>query len=205
MELALRAAVREQHYLTVDPGQPALPTIQRFGTGALVWGPLGQGLLTGRVRKNQDIDLRRAGLFRQLEDERRLDVVERLIPLAADAGLPTTHLATAFTIAHPGVASALTGVRTMDHLDGLDATLTDDVLDRTDEIVPPGTDVGSTRPTSRPPWRTPGRAAGAGSRRLAEAEWPTRPGFLTFADREHERVTAVAILTAGEEIEVCLG
>src|SRR5580698_5701214 len=148
MELALRAAVREQHYLTVDPGQPALPTIQRFGTGALVWGPLGQGLLTGRVRKNQDIDLRLAGL---------------------------------------------------------DATLTDDVLDRTDEIVPPGTDVGSTRPTSRPPWRTPGRAAGAGSRRLAEAEWPTRPGFLTFADREHERVTAVAILTAGEEIEVCLG
>jgi aryl-alcohol dehydrogenase-like predicted oxidoreductase len=27
-----------------------LPTIQRFGVGTLVWGPLGQGLLTGRVR-----------------------------------------------------------------------------------------------------------------------------------------------------------
>ncbi len=35
----------------------------------------------------------------------------------------------------------------MDHLDdlltGLDVTLTDDILDRVDEIVPPGTDVGT--------------------------------------------------------------
>jgi aryl-alcohol dehydrogenase (NADP+) len=44
------------------------------------------------------------------------------------------------------VTSALVGVRTMDHLDalltGLDVTLSDDILDRIDEIVPPGTDVG---------------------------------------------------------------
>jgi aryl-alcohol dehydrogenase-like predicted oxidoreductase len=123
-----------------------LPTIERFGMGTLVWGPLGQGLLTGRVRKNQHNDLRRANLVRHLTDESRLDVVERLIPLAAEAGLPMTHLAMAFTIAHPGVTSALLGARTMAHLDdllaGLDVTLTDDVLDRIDEIVPPGTDVG---------------------------------------------------------------
>jgi aryl-alcohol dehydrogenase (NADP+) len=31
-----------------------------------------------------------------------------------------THLAMAFTIAHPGVTSALLGARTTDHLDGLD-------------------------------------------------------------------------------------
>jgi aryl-alcohol dehydrogenase (NADP+) len=57
-----------------------LPTIQRLGMGALVWGPLGQGLLTGRVRKNQHNDLRRTGLVHHLTDERRLDVVEKLIP-----------------------------------------------------------------------------------------------------------------------------
>ena len=123
-----------------------LPTTQRFGMATLVWGPLGQGLLTGRVRKNQHNDLRRANLVRHLTDESRLDVVERLAPLAAEAGLPMTHLAMAFTIAHPGVTSALLGARTMAHLDdllaGLDVTLTDDVLDRIDEIVPPGTDVG---------------------------------------------------------------
>jgi aryl-alcohol dehydrogenase-like predicted oxidoreductase len=132
-----------------------LPATQRFGMGAVVWGPLGQGLLTGRVRKNQHNDLRRVGVIHHLTDERRLDVVERLVPLAAEAGLPMTHLAMAFTIAHPGVTSALLGARTMNHLDdllaGLDVTLTDDVLDRIDEIVPPGTDVGTLDQAYQPP------------------------------------------------------
>jgi aryl-alcohol dehydrogenase (NADP+) len=132
-----------------------LPAIQRFGMGALVWGPLGQGLLTGRVRRNQDSDLRRAGMVRHLSDERRLDVVEQLVPLAEEAGLPMTHLAMAFTIAHPGVTSALVGARTMNHLDGLlaglDVTLTSDVLDRIDSIVPPGTDVGTLDQAHQPP------------------------------------------------------
>jgi aryl-alcohol dehydrogenase-like predicted oxidoreductase len=132
-----------------------LPVTQRLGMGAVVWGPLGQGLLTGRVRKNQHNDLRRAGLFRHLTDERRLDVVEQLVPLAEEAGLPMTHLAMAFTITHPGVSSALLGARTMDHLDGLlaglDVTLTDDVLDRIDEIVPPGADVGTLDQAYQPP------------------------------------------------------
>jgi aryl-alcohol dehydrogenase (NADP+) len=132
-----------------------LPTLQRFGMGTLVWGPLGQGLLTGRVRRGEPNDLRRAGLVRHLTDEHRLDVVEQLIPLAEEAGLPMTHLAMAFTITHPGVTSALLGARTMQHLDdllaGLEVTLTDDVLDRIDEIVPPGTDVGTLDQAFRPP------------------------------------------------------
>ncbi|GLY37000.1 aldo/keto reductase [Amycolatopsis sp. NBRC 101858] len=128
-----------------------LPTTQRFGMGTLVWGPLGQGLLTGRPHDQ----LRRAGLVRHLDDERRLDVVERFEALAKEAGLPMTHLAMAFTIAHPGVTSALLGARTMAHLDdllaGLDVTLSDDLLDRIDEIVPPGTDVGVLDQAYQPP------------------------------------------------------
>jgi aryl-alcohol dehydrogenase (NADP+) len=140
---------------TEQPPYSILPAIQRFGMGALAWGPLGQGLLTGRVRKNQDNDLRRASLFQHLNDERRVDAAERLIPLAAEAGLPMTHLAMAFTITHPAVTSALIGVRTMDHLDslltGLDVTLTDDILDRIDQIVPPGTDIGTLDQAYQPP------------------------------------------------------
>jgi hypothetical protein len=69
-----------------------------------------------------------------------------------------THLATAFTIAHPGVTSAIIGPRTMDHLDdllaGLDVVLSDDILDRIDEIVPPGTDVGTLDQDYKPPpWK----------------------------------------------------
>ena len=132
-----------------------LPVAQRYGLGTLVWGPLGQGLLTGRVRKGQPNDLRRAALTRHLHDERRLDVVEQFIPLAAEAGMPMTHLAMAFTIAHPGVTSALLGARTEAQLDdllaGVGVALTDDLLNRIDEIVPPGTDVGTLDQAYQPP------------------------------------------------------
>ena len=132
-----------------------LPVAQRYGMGTLVWGPLGQGLLTGRVRKGQPNDLSRARFFRHLNDEHRLDVVERLIPIADEAGMPMTHLAMAFTIAHPGVTSALLGARSEQQLDdllaGVDVALTDDILDRIDEIVPPGTDVGTLDQAYLPP------------------------------------------------------
>ena len=132
-----------------------LPVVQRYGMGTLVWGPLGQGLLTGRVRRDGPNELRRAGLLRHLNDAHRLDAVEKLIPLAAEAGLPMTHLAMAFTIAHPGVTSAIIGPRTESQLDdllaGVDVTLSDDLLDRIDEIVPPGTDVGALDQAYQPP------------------------------------------------------
>ncbi len=132
-----------------------LPAVQRYGMGALVWGPFAQGLLTGRVRKGGRNELRRAGVFRHLNDERRLDVVEQFIALADGAGLAMTHLAMAFAIAHPGVTSAIVGPRTMEHLDdllaGLDVALTDEILDRIDEIVPAGTDVGTLDQAYRPP------------------------------------------------------
>jgi len=61
----------------------------------------------------------------------------------------------AFAIAHPGVTSAIAGPRTMSHLDdllgGIDVILTDDILDRIDEIVPPGTDVGPLDQAYVPP------------------------------------------------------
>ncbi|QIQ04110.1 aldo/keto reductase [Streptomyces liangshanensis] len=132
-----------------------LPVVRRYGMGALVWGPLAQGLLTGRVRKNQENGLRRAGYFKHLTDEHRIDAVEQFIALAEEAGMPLTHLASAFAIAHPGVTSAIVGPRTTAHLDdllaGLDVTLTDDILDRIDKIVPPGTDVGALDQAYVPP------------------------------------------------------
>jgi aryl-alcohol dehydrogenase-like predicted oxidoreductase len=124
-----------------------LPVAQRYGMGTLVWSPLAKGMLTGRIRKDQPTDLRRAAILTSFRDGPRLDAVERIIPLAEQAGLPMTHLAMAFAIAHPGVTSAIIGPRTMEQLDdllaGVDVTLTDELLDRIDEIVPPGTDVGA--------------------------------------------------------------
>src|SRR6202034_3336514 len=124
-----------------------LPLCERYGLGTLVWSPLAKGMLTGRIRKGQETDLRRAAISTSFSDQARLDAVEQLIPVAEEAGLPMTHLATAFAIAHPGVTSAILGPRTMEQLDDLLAslgvTLSDEILDRIDEIVPPGTDVGA--------------------------------------------------------------
>jgi len=133
-----------------------LPVAQRYGMGTLVWSPMAGGLLTGRYRKGEQANTHRSGFgFRHLSDERRLDAVEKVIPLAAEAGLRMTHLAMAFAVAHPGVTSALIGPRTMEQLDdllaGVDVTLPDDVLDRIDEIVAPGTDVGALDMAYRPP------------------------------------------------------
>ncbi|TKA11970.1 aldo/keto reductase [Actinacidiphila oryziradicis] len=133
-----------------------LPVCQRYGMGTLVWSPLGGGLLTGRYRKGQQATTHRGGFgFKHLSDERRLDAVEQLIPLAEKAEMSLTHLAMAFAISHPGVTSAIIGPRTMDHLDdllaGAETTLTDEILDQIDAIVPPGTDIGTLDMAYNPP------------------------------------------------------
>jgi aryl-alcohol dehydrogenase-like predicted oxidoreductase len=152
-----RFRTEQPPYSILDRGIEAevLPVAQRYGMGTLVWSPLAQGMLTGRIRKGQQTDLRRATMFKHLSDERRLDVVEQVVVLADEAGLPMTHLAMAFAIAHPGVTSAISGPRTMEQFDdllaGIEVTLTDEILDRIDEIVPPGTDVGTLDMAYRPP------------------------------------------------------
>ena len=133
-----------------------LPVCQRYGMGTLVWSPLAQGMLTGRYRKGQHTDSKRASAgFAHLTDERRLDAVEALIPVAEDAGMSLTHMAMAFAIAHPGVTSAIVGPRTMEHLDdtlaGLEISLDDEVLDRIDAIVAPGIDIGALDMAYAPP------------------------------------------------------
>ncbi len=148
----------QPHYSILNRGieSEVLPVCQRYGMGTLVYSPLAGGLLTGRYRKGQQADSHRSRFgFRHLTDERRLDVVEQIVPLAEKAGLPMTHLATAFVIAHPGVTSAIIGPRTMAHLDdllaGADTTLDDEILNQIDEIVPPGTDIGALDMAYVPP------------------------------------------------------
>lgn len=132
-----------------------LPVAQRYGMGALVWSPLAGGMLTGRFRRGQQTDLARATMFRHNQDERRIDAVEQIVALSEETGIRMTHLAMAFAIAHPGVTSALIGPRSMEQLDdllaGVDIALTDEVLDRIDAIVPPGTDVGRLDQQYNPP------------------------------------------------------
>jgi len=153
-----RFRVEQPPYSILNRGieREVLPVAQRYGMGTMVWSPLGQGLLTGKYRKDRPADTHRSGLMPQhFGDERKLAVVEQLVPLADKAGVPLTHLAMAFAIAHPGVTSAILGPRTMEQLDsllcGAELTLDDEILDRIDEIAPPGTDAGPNDVGYTPP------------------------------------------------------
>ncbi len=154
-----RFRVEQPPYSILSRGieREVLPVCQRYGMGVMVWSPLAKGMLTGRYRKGQSLpdSLRVKVMRKQMSDEHRLDAVEQLIVVAQEAGMPLTHLAMAFTMAHPGVTSAILGPRTMEQLDdllaGVEVVLSDEVLDAIDQIVPPGTDVGIDAANYVPP------------------------------------------------------
>ena len=127
-----------------------LPVCRRYGMGVIPWSPLAGGWLTGRYRKDAQLPAsRRAERIPQRFDmnlpgnQAKLEATEQLAQLAEEAGLPLIHLALAFVINHQAVTSAIIGPRTMEHLESqlgaADVVLTRDILDRIDEIVPPGT------------------------------------------------------------------
>jgi aryl-alcohol dehydrogenase-like predicted oxidoreductase len=144
-----------------------LPVCQEYGMGVIPWSPLAGGWLSGRYRKGQPqpTEGRAARApqrfdYSRPENQRRLDIIEELEKLAADAGVPLIHLALAFVINHPAVTSAIIGPRTMEQLEGQlgapDVQLDDAILDRIDELVPPGTDldpVGWPSPAIASAWR----------------------------------------------------
>jgi aryl-alcohol dehydrogenase-like predicted oxidoreductase len=129
-----------------------LPTCRRYGMGVIPWSPLAGGWLSGGWRKGQDApQSTRADRLPARYDlsnpanQRKLDAADALARLADEAGMSLIEMALAFVIRHPAVTSAIIGPRTMEHLESqlkaLDVTLADDVLDRIDAIVPPGTNV----------------------------------------------------------------
>jgi aryl-alcohol dehydrogenase-like predicted oxidoreductase len=139
-----------------------LPTCQKYGMGVIPWSPLAGGWLTGKYRRGGDKPTggRAARIpdrfdYDKPENQRKLDLVEDLLKVAADAGMSLTHLAMAWVLQHPAVTSAIIGPRTMDQmtdlLGGADATLDSDILDRIDELVPPGTTINPADTGWTPP------------------------------------------------------
>jgi aryl-alcohol dehydrogenase-like predicted oxidoreductase len=117
--------------------------------GVMSYSPLTGGWLSGRWRKDtgQQSSSRAGRLperfdLSQPANQRKLDAVEELAQLADEAGITLIQLAIAFVLRHPAITAALIGPRTMEQLQGqmaaVDVVLDDALLDRIDEIVPPG-------------------------------------------------------------------
>jgi aryl-alcohol dehydrogenase-like predicted oxidoreductase len=129
-----------------------LPTCERHGMGVIPWSPLAGGWLSGKWRLGaEDLGSRRAERLPQRYDlsipgnQRKLEAADALARLAEAAGMTLIEMAIAFVIRHPAVTAAIIGPRTMEHLESqlpaADIQLSDEVLDRIDEIVPPGVNV----------------------------------------------------------------
>jgi aryl-alcohol dehydrogenase-like predicted oxidoreductase len=132
--------------------EDVLPTTLRHGMGVIPWSPLAGGWLSGRWRKGAEppSSTRAQRLPARYDlgnpaNQRKLDAADALGTLADEAGLPLIHLALAFVIRHPAVTAAIIGPRTMEQLESqlgaAEVALDDAILDRIDEIVPPGTNV----------------------------------------------------------------
>jgi aryl-alcohol dehydrogenase-like predicted oxidoreductase len=144
-----------------------LPVCEKHGMGVISWGPLGGGWLTGAWRKDKEAPAStRAERLPQRYDlslpanQRKLEAADALAQLAEEAGISLIHMAIAFVINHPAVTAAIIGPRTGKQLESqlgaADVRLDAALLDRIDEIVPPGTnfsyaDAGFTPPAVADP------------------------------------------------------
>lgn len=135
--------------LVREAEREVLPTAARYRMGVIVWSPLAGGWLSGKYRRDRPMpESGRAGRIpdrfdlRRPENQRKLELVERLVPLAEAEGIRLAELGVAWTLVHPAVTSAIIGPRTMDQLEGLlpaaDVELSTKTLDAIDELVPPG-------------------------------------------------------------------
>ena len=131
-----------------------LPTAQRYGMAVIPWSPLSGGWLTGRYRKGADIAEPTSAARRRLADrydltlpanQAKLEAADQLAQLAEEAGIPLVQLAIAWVARHPAMTSPIIGPRTMEQLEGqlpaADLVIEDALLDRIDEIVPPGVNI----------------------------------------------------------------
>lgn len=143
-----------------------LPAARKYRMGVIVWSPLAGGWLSGKYRKDQPIpETMRAQRVPDRfdislsENQIKLDVVERLLPLAEAEGVSLVELAVAWVLVHPAVTSAIIGPRTLEQLNGqikaADVTLSKETLDRIDEIVAPGTTINPADNGYEPVWLQP--------------------------------------------------
>ena len=171
--VAAQWAARENHlsrYVTEQPSYSilqrgieahVLPVTQEYGLGVLAWSPLASGWLSGAVRDGRPVTTHRSAIIPQRFDtaipanQARMDAVEQLAKVAAEAGLTMIALALGFVTAHPAVTSAIIGPRTLGHLHSqlaaADTVLSAEVLDVIDAIVAPGTDLAADEKFDTPP------------------------------------------------------
>jgi aryl-alcohol dehydrogenase-like predicted oxidoreductase len=99
-----------------SPEREVIPLCEREQISQIVWSPLGQGVLTGKYRPGEapPADSRAAsesmsGFMDRLMADPVLEAVQRLRPIAEQAGMTMPQLALAWVLRQPNVACAIVG------------------------------------------------------------------------------------------------
>jgi aryl-alcohol dehydrogenase-like predicted oxidoreductase len=94
-----------------------VPASEREGLSQIVWSPIAQGVLTGKYKPGQPLPVGSratdekggANMVKRFLNDDVLERVQKLEPLAAEAGLSLAQLAVAWVLQNPNVASAIIG------------------------------------------------------------------------------------------------
>jgi aryl-alcohol dehydrogenase-like predicted oxidoreductase len=142
-----------------------VPTCTELGVSQIVWSPMAQGVLTGKYLPGQPPpagsratdEKSGANFIQRLLADEVLSAVQKLRPIAEQAGLTMAQLAVAWVLQNANVASAIVGATRPDQLtDSVKASgvrLDADTLKAIDEVIDPIAErdpAKTTSPASRP-------------------------------------------------------
>ncbi len=94
-----------------------VPTSEALGISQIVWSPMAQGVLSGKYLPGQPVpdgsratdEKSGARFIQRFMNDGTLTAVQRLKPVADDAGLTMAQLAIAWVLQNPNIAAALVG------------------------------------------------------------------------------------------------
>ena len=123
-----------------------VPLCEREGIGQIVWSPIAQGALTGKYLPGQPppegsraADATGSGFIARFLEDDVLERVQRLRPLADQAGLSMAQLAVAWVLQNPNVSSAIVGAsrpeQVRDNAAAAGVTLDADLMAKIDEVL----------------------------------------------------------------------
>jgi len=126
-----------------------VPTCEELGISQIVWSPIAQGVLTGKYLPGQPPpagsratdEKSGANFIKQFLTDEVLTTVQRLRPLAEQAGLTMAQLAVAWVLQNSNVASAIIGAtrpeQVRENAAASGVRLSADLLKAIDEILEP--------------------------------------------------------------------
>jgi aryl-alcohol dehydrogenase-like predicted oxidoreductase len=136
-----------------------IPMAQAYDLALLPWSPLAMGMLAGRYT---DQELRpegsrarlRGGIYAERVSDRAVQMGNRFVKLAREAGYDPAQLAILWVKDQPGITAPIIGPKSLEQLEHLlpvlEMSLPEDIRAACDGLVPPGSAVANFHNSA--PW-----------------------------------------------------